>query len=253
MKKDIDPILNETDELPIIDVLAMQPGAKVILKAGSRIGLPHKIVQVAQDCVCLFPAFQKSKQRIQLHAGDCVASYKVASASSSSRNYHTIRLTASDLTQINNLLIRRFNSSLEKEALSHNLIRLQDLPFMTIHETAGKGLDLKSETLYTSDGKSQSKISSIIRIKEDVAFFVVDTSDPSKKHLYRANAGDFFVLATGFVNQKSRLYPISKEDLPAIKMQDKKERLLRKNAAKITRAQRLFTFIRRSNREKFRN
>ena len=135
----------------------------------------------------------------------------------------------------------------------HNLLSLHDLPFMTIHTAVGKGLDLKSETLYVSDGKSQSKMQSIIRIKEDVCFFVLDTTNVAKKHIYKAKAGELFVLAGEFTNQKTRLYPISRNDLPAIKMQDKKERLLRRNAYKISRAQRLFTFIKRSKREKFRN
>ncbi|MBE6449906.1 MAG: hypothetical protein E7013_04365 [Alphaproteobacteria bacterium] len=253
MKKDIAPILNETESLSIIDVLAMQPGAQVILKAGSRPGLPQKIVRVAQDCVCLLPSMQKSNPRIQLRAGDCVASYRIAGQSRISERRHTVRLTPKDLEQINALLVRRFNSSLEKESKTHELIHIQDLPYMTIHSAAGNGLDLKSETLYTSDGKSQSKMQSIIKIKEDVCFFVLDTTDATKKHIYRAKAGEIFVLAAGATNQKTRLYPISRDDLPAIKMQDKKERLLRKNAPRITRAQRLFTFIRRSNREKFRN
>ena len=263
-------IICASEKLSLIDAIEMQVNSAVVLKARGRIGLPHKIVRVKEKC-----AFMSNYGAvIKLDAGECVAAYRVPKSDYVSGEYWVARLSGKELQLIDAILQRRFASSLAKEEGENVLPCVSNFPCMTIPLNTLRSVGFRSNELYLSDGQGSTKLCAIFQLQENVSFLVLDSSNPKKKHLYRARKDDIFCLLKGNNAKTVRLVPVSKADVPAIKMQDKKEKILRQaenNTAtqrilrpigyglirecskKLTRAQQVLKLIDRKKIQKTRN
>ena len=248
-------VLKANERVSLLDVIEIETDSSVVLKCGGRIGLPHKVIQVNEACV-----FENARgEKTYVNAGDCVAAYRVAATDRVSGAFHVVRLTDNELMRINDILVRRFNSSLDKEKAVNTLPCVTDLPCMGISSVAVKGLRLKGRDIYVSDGRSSTNLRAIFQLTEPVSVWVNGTNGTNERHLYRARQGDVFVLLMGVGERSARLVPVSKEDVPAIKMQEKKEKLLRSWREEKTTTQKVMRIIRRkkpkkiSKTEKIRN
>ena len=235
--------------LCLIDSIQMQTNADVILKAQGRLGLPHKVIRINQDCICI----DDNDTRTFLSAGDYIAAYRMAEKGLLSGNFLIVRLQQNDLQKIDAILMRRFQSSLEKEQASNVLPNVQDLPYFIVSKKVAASLSVKSKELYSSDGESSTKLLSIVQLNENMSFVVCDAVGLNKTHLYRASLGDVFCMLRGENGRDTRLVLTPKEDVPAIKMQEKKEKILRQPTRKKITTQKVLRALHRRKIEKTRN
>ena len=241
--------IKSTENLSLIDAIQMRSKAQVILKARGRMGLPHKLVQVGQDCLCTDDAGNTTT----LKCGDYLAVYRVGIMGKATFDFRVVRLTEFELQKIDAILMRRFGSSLAKEKASNILPNVCDLPCFSVSKSVVNGLSLKADELYSSDGLSSTRLCSILRLKEDAGFFVLDTTNPKKKHMYNARKGDIFCVLATSKDEFVRLVLTAKEDVPAIKMQEKKEKILRQKSVKKITTKKVLRAFRRRKIEKIRN
>ena len=226
-----DTIFLETNsKLPLIDIIEMLPGTEVIFKAHGRVGVPHKILRVAGTFSCEQNALSKTKSYLHLKSGDIVAAYKVPQSATDSRAYHLACLGAAQLKDVDNILQRRFNTSLKAEQLSNRSVSLNDLDRIEIPQNTYAVIALKSIEKYKSNGQNGYGLTSIIQLKSNMKFLATNTSKISSRNdfIYQAHEGDFFAVLFQKENGKDKIYlcPISKNDVPFIKAQDKKQQIL---------------------------
>ena len=213
--------------LSLIDTLEMQPETEVIFKARGRKGVPQKILRVHQD----FCLIQPDRESIHLKDGDYIAAYKTPQSETMSRSYYLARLTEKELNTIDQLLKKNHETSLKNEKANNNPISLENLPILPSLKSTYNTIDAKSETRYNSDGKSTSGLSCIIRLNEDIKFKV--NKPEGEEYFYQAYKGDYFAVVLKKQARQIRfnLIPVSKDDFPSVKMQDKKESISRKYRA----------------------
>ena len=243
--------IKEVENLSLMDAIQMQTNAQVLLKARGRMGLPHKVIRIEQNCSYT----DKDNLTISLNAGDIIAAYRVASSEHVSGNFYFVRLREKDLKTIDSILVRRFDSSLAKEQASNVLPNVRDLPYFTVSKNVFAGIALKAKELYTSDGTGSTRLTSIVQLNENLSFLVFDTMDFTKRHLYQAHKGDIFCILKndGARDETFRLVLTAREDVPAIKMQEKKEKILGKRKDKKTSTQKVLRILRKRKIEKTRN
>ena len=219
--------LTANPNLSLIDTLEMQPETEVIFKARGRKGVPQKILRVHQN----FCLLQENRQPIHLENGDYIAAYKTPRSETVSRSYYLARLTEKELDTIDQLLKKSHETSLKNEKANNNPILLENLPTLPILKSTYNMIDAKSESRYNSDGKSASGLSCIIRLNEDVKFKV--NKPEGEEYFYQAYKGDYFAVVLKKQARQIRfnLIPVSKDDFPSVKMQDKKESISRKYRA----------------------
>lgn len=235
--------------LCLIDSIQMQTDADVILKAQGRLGLPHKIIRINQDCVCV----DDNDIRTVLSAGDYIAAYRIAENQRLTGSFLVVHLSENDLKKINSILEYRFHSSLKKEQASNVLPNVLDLPYLTVSKDVIDTLSLKSKELYSSDGESSTKLFSIIQLNENIAFNFCDTVKLNQTYLYQASQGDVFCVLNGENDRTLRLVLTPREDVPAIKMREKKEKILRQSKRKKMTPKAVLHAIHRRKIEKTRN
>lgn len=219
--------LKANPNLSLIDTLEMQRGTEIIFKARGRKGVPQKILRVHQN----FCLIQPNKEDIHLADGDYIAAYKTPQSETVSRSYYLARLTEKELNEINQLLEKSHGTSLKNEKANNSPILLQNLPLLPILKSTYNTIDAKSESRYNSDGRSASGLSCIILLNEDVKFKV--NKPEGEEYFYQAYKGDYFAVILKKQGKQMKFYltPVSKDDFPSIKMQDKKEIISRKYQA----------------------
>lgn len=219
--------LKANPNLSLIDVLEMQKDTEIIFKARGRAGVPQKILRVHQN-FCLDQQCPKHDP-IHLTDGDYIAAYKTPLSETVSGAFYLARLSEKELKIIDNILKRHFKTSLAEEKKSNYRISIDNLPLLPVQKAAHDSIFVYSTVRYKSDGKSSSGLNSIVLLNKNLKFVV----NATEKYTYQAHKGDYFGVVSKKHASKTKFYliPISKDDLPAIKMQDKKEVILRKHQA----------------------
>ena len=196
----------------------MQEGTEVIFKAYGRDGVPQKILRVNQN----FYLEQPNVKSIHLKKGNYIAAYKTPKTKTCPNALYLAPLHEKELNEIDKILKDKFNTSLEEEKMANNLVSISLLPMLPICHSTLVAIDLCSREAYKSDGKSKTGLLSIKQLDKDVSFWV----NKPKKYTYQAHKGDYFVVISKN-NGKLYLAPVSWDNVPSIKMQDKKERISR--------------------------
>ena len=217
-------LLEANSNLSLIDTLEMQQGTEIIFKARGRDRVPQKILRVHQS----FCLKQPNRKPIHLSEGDYIAAYKTPQTKENGC-YYLAPLSEKELRIINNILKELYGSSLKKEKVLNHPVSIDDLPVLPIQNETFRALEVNSKITYASDGKSKTGLACIIRLNKDLSFWVVK----NKKYTYKASKNDYFLVISKKSKKKDLIYltPIPKEDVPAIKAQDKKERISRKYQA----------------------